>query len=73
DRRGRDQPAVGRAAARPWARATMSASLKESKWVRMCSPTSAQTSSRTHWPSWSQAPFSWGRPKSPARSGRRRR
>ena len=35
----------------------------------MCSPTSAQTASRTHWPSWSQAPFWWGSPKSPTAMG----
>ena len=35
----------------------------------MCSPTSAQTASRTHWPSWSQAPLVWGSPKSPATIG----
>ena len=28
--------------------------------------TSPQTASSTHWPSWSQAPSSWGWPKSPA-------
>ena len=56
-----DQTTASRSAGtRPWARATMSARLNESRWVRMCSPTSAHTVSRTHWPSWSQAPFSWG-------------
>ena len=33
----------------------------------MVSPTSAQTASRTHWPSWSQAPLACGSPKSPGR------
>ena len=60
---------LARAGARPWARATMSARLKESRWVRMCSPTSAHTVRSTHCPSWSQAPFSWGSPKSPATMG----
>ena len=32
-------------------------------------PTSAQTPSSTHWPSWSQAPSLWGSPKSPATIG----
>ena len=31
----------------------------------MCSPTSPHTASSTHWPSWSQAPFWCGWPKSP--------
>ena len=35
----------------------------------MVSPTSAHTASRTHWPSWSQAPSAWGSPKSPGRDG----
>ena len=35
----------------------------------MCSPTSAHTASSTHWPSWSQAPFWWGSPKSPSAIG----
>ena len=35
----------------------------------MCSPTSAQMASSTHWPSWSQAPFWWGSPKSPTTIG----
>ena len=35
----------------------------------MCSPTSAQMASSTHWPSWSQAPFWWGSPKSPTAIG----
>ena len=35
----------------------------------MVSPTSAQTASRMHWPSWSQAPLAWGSPKSPAAMG----
>ena len=35
----------------------------------MCSPTSAQTDSSTHWPSWLHAPFWWGSPKSPATMG----
>ena len=35
----------------------------------MCSPTSPQTASSTHWPSWSQAPFWWGSPKSPTTMG----
>ncbi len=35
----------------------------------MCRPTSAQTASRTHWPSWSQAPSLCGSPKSPATIG----
>jgi hypothetical protein len=32
----------------------------------MCSPTTFQIASRTHWPSWSQAPSWWGWPKSPS-------
>ena len=32
----------------------------------MCSPTSFQMASRTHWPSWSQAPSWCGSPKSPS-------
>ena len=32
-------------------------------------PTSAHTASSTHWPSWSQAPFWWGSPKSPTTIG----
>ncbi len=39
----------------------------------MCSPTTCQIASSTHWPSWSQAPFWWGSPKSPGRWARRRR
>ena len=39
---------------------------------RICSPTSAQTASSTHWPSWSQAPFWWGSPKSPTHDRARR-
>ena len=35
----------------------------------MCSPTSAQTARSTHWPSWSQAPFWCGCPKSPTTIG----
>ena len=35
----------------------------------MCSPTSPQMASSTHWPSWSQAPFWWGSPKSPTTIG----
>ena len=56
-------------AASPRACLTMSSSVKESRWWRMCSPTSAHTASSTHWPSWSQAPFWCGWPKSPATIG----
>ena len=35
----------------------------------MCSPTSAHTARSTHWPSWSQAPFWCGWPKSPTTIG----
>ena len=50
-------------------RVTMSARVKEARWLRMVSPTSAQTANSTHWPSWSQAPPVWGSPKSPATMG----
>ena len=57
---------VGPGARRRGPSAAMSASVKPSRWRRMCSPTSAQTASSTHWPSWSQAPSWWGSPKSPS-------
>ena len=47
----------------PPARDTMSSRVKESRCPRMCSPTSDQTVSKMHWPSCSQAPFSWGLPE----------
>ena len=56
-------------APRPGRAGAMSARVKDSRWRRMCSPTSAHTASSTHWPSWSQAPFWWGSPKSPATIG----
>ncbi len=41
----------GGPAAPPWARMAMSAKVKDWRWPRMVSPTSAQTARRTHWPS----------------------
>ena len=52
-----DQSSGEEGGASPLARSTMSLRVNESRWWRMCSPTSAHTARSTHWPSWSQAPF----------------
>ncbi len=57
------------ASALPLTRSTISAIVKESRWMRMWSPTSAQTDSSAHWPSWLQASPTWGSPKSPTTIG----
>src|SRR5260221_266152 len=40
-----------------------SARGNEASTTRMWSPTWAHRSSSTHWPSWAQAPLSWGAPQ----------
>ena len=53
----------------PEAMAAMSARVYSSSRRRISSPTPCQIDSRTHWPSWSQAPSVWGSPKSPRAIG----
>src|SRR4051812_22798842 len=55
--------------ASPLAMSAMSARLMPPSIWRIWSPTWAQTARSTHWPSWSQAPFWGGSPKSPAAMG----